>query len=162
MFLAKLGAIILLSYYYKSKIPKDHEDMCKVKKWHLYTGLMSLITFALTGQYMEHILVLSEQIGVDGQRMMYRASHMYLFFAGAINFLLGIYWRSMTTGWKVKLHYLASILFLISQPILMVAFLIEPNAVSEHRHITFVGCLTIFFGLLISAGVHGGSSDEFS
>lgn len=130
-----------------------------MKKLHFITGLVTLIIFAMTGQYMELSLALAEQ-DFDVQRMMYRASHIYLFFAGAINFLLGCYWRplvkdSATEGWLVKLQLLASCLLIIAQIILLLAFFIEPSAMPESRTLTFSGCLAVFLALLITAGVNG-------
>lgn len=62
-----------------------------MKKAYLYSGMLVLFIFALSGQYMLHVLDLPNT-ELDVQRMMYHASHIYLLLAGAANTLVGCYW----------------------------------------------------------------------
>ena len=116
---------------------------------HLSTGVIVLIVFALTGQYMILGLELPEQ-QFDVQRMMYRASHMYLFFAGALNVGVGCYWHYFDSKISRIFQITASFFMVLAQPVLLFAFWVEPGAVDHDRIATLAGCVLVLAGVLLS------------
>ena len=62
-----------------------------MKITHLARGIVVLRLFAVTGHYMKYHLN-QPATEFTAQRMMFRASHIYLLFAGTVNTLVGCYW----------------------------------------------------------------------
>ncbi|WND03143.1 hypothetical protein QGN29_02025 [Temperatibacter marinus] len=57
-----------------------------LRKTHFWGGLLGLILFALSGQYMESV---PTRYLDDGPRMMYRSMHIYFLFACLMNIIHG-------------------------------------------------------------------------
>lgn len=119
---------------------------------HLITGLLLILFFLLSGQYMQHTLRLSEQ-PFDAQRMMYRASHLYLLLVGVMNTLVGCYWQPFRSRLSCPIQGLSSVALLLAQAVFVVAFMTEPAVVSQDRMFTWLGCVLLLTatGLLIIA-----------
>ena len=117
-----------------------------MKLFHILTGMVVLIIFAATGQYMTFGLDLPNQV-FDAQRMMYRASHMYLLFVGALNVAVGCYWHQFSHGLARVLQYAASFCLLLAQPVLVYAFLVEPEVIDPERLMTLLGCILVLAGV---------------
>ncbi|MFV8783950.1 hypothetical protein ACNKU7_16140 [Microbulbifer sp. SA54] len=122
-----------------------------MKRIHLLSGLLFLVVFAVTGQYMLRYLGLPDQ-EMSAERMTYRASHMYLLFVGAINVVIGCYWIERKGQLRKNLQNFGSLMIVISQPVLLSAFLIEPQTEGPSRDITFLGCLLVLGGVILSLG----------
>lgn len=120
-----------------------------MKKVHLFSGISILIFFAITGHYMKYYLELPES-DFTVQRMMFRASHMYLLFAGAINTVLGCYWSEMQGRYIRWVQYFGSVLIVLAQLLLVVAFITEPEVVSKERTYTYLGCVFLLAGVVIT------------
>ena len=114
-----------------------------VKKLHLGIGISGLIIFALTGLYMDRVLGLPSS-EFDVQRMMYRASHIYLLLVSCGVLLVGCYWQ-VFTGLAKKLQVFGSVLMWAAFGLLLAAFFSEPANVDEDRLFTFLGCV-LFLG----------------
>jgi Mn2+/Fe2+ NRAMP family transporter len=123
-----------------------------VRKIHLFSGISVLVVFAITGQYMMHALDLQTS-KFDAQRMMYRASHIYLLWAGAINTLLGCYWVKVQGEFIPKVQAIASVLIVFSQVFLLLAFYVEPPAIDQDRLLTLAGCLCLLVGVVLTLGI---------
>ena len=116
-------------------------------KLHLLSGLFTLVIFALSGQYMLHVLELPEG-PLDVQRVIYRASHIYILLIGALNFLLGYYFKWETNGLMRAIQWLSSLVLIGSQAVFIYAFLTEPLAVDLGRRLTFVACVMVLAGVV--------------
>lgn len=132
-----------------------------MQKIHLISGITVMIIFALTGQYMIDTLDL-QNTDFDAQRMMYRASHIYLLWAGAVNTLLGCYWVKAQGRILVKIQLLASGFIVLSQVILLLAFYFEPPVIDQDRLLTVSGCISLLAGVVLTliitpAGLKTGS-----
>lgn len=94
---------------------------------HLFIGTAGLIAFALQGQLMEHSLGVSEL--QDGERMMYRTSHLYLMLASVINIVSAVSPQNSITSatWEATLSRLCSILILLAPPLLATSFFLESS-----------------------------------
>lgn len=120
-----------------------------MRKIHLVSGIALLVVFALTGQYMIHSLDLVNS-DFNAQRMMYRASHIYLLFAGCANILVGCYWSKASNKIAAYIQLLASILIIGSQVFLLLAFYFEPPALNQDRLLTLAGCLSLLSGVVLT------------
>lgn len=114
---------------------------------HLFSGLLFLALFLATGQYLGMILPPFEGT-LDGQRMMYRASHVYLLYASLLNLLAGAYWRPVTL--RLRTQFLASVLLLLAQPVLALGFFLEPGAMLLSRPWTLSGAVLALAGVVLS------------
>lgn len=120
-----------------------------MKKIHLFSGIIVLAIFALSGQYMLHSLELAST-ELNAQRVMYRASHMYLFWVGSANTLLGCYWVRFEGSRLRCAQYTASIAILLAQPILLMAFWTEPPVIDTERGLTLLGCTLLLLGVILT------------
>ncbi len=92
---------------------------------HFWTGIVFVIIFLLTGQYMD--LAHNHLEGMaDGPRMIYRSGHIYILFAAVLNLVSGIYWNELP-GFRKKLQILASVLLLLLPWVLLYGFFQEPH-----------------------------------
>lgn len=96
-----------------------------MRRLHLIVGLASVLAFLASGQCMnwryEHLHGLD-----DTTRMLFRSTHIYILFAALLNVMLGLYLVESPPGWRFWLQRAGSILILLSPPLLITAFLIEP------------------------------------
>ncbi|PYS73641.1 MAG: hypothetical protein DMF69_04235 [Acidobacteria bacterium] len=67
-----------------------------MKRFHLIFGLLLVIAFLLTGQYMDRFLQHLQSMP-DGPRMLYRSRHIYILLSGLINLGIGAYFISPHT-----------------------------------------------------------------
>lgn len=118
-----------------------------MRKTHLISGLLFFALFLASGRHMGQVL--PEFSGeLDGLRMMYRASHVYLLYASLLNLLAGAYWRPVVLRRRTQL--IASGLLLLSQPVLGAAFLLEPAHLMVARPFTLIGALLALAGVVLS------------
>lgn len=117
-----------------------------MKRLHLIAGIAALLVFALSGQYMHHVLELSAEEEFTSRRMMYRASHIYLLWAGAVNVLLGCYWAPFEGRYAQPAQWFGSALILVSPFVLLAAFWLEPPVTDMDGALTFLGCVALLAG----------------
>ena len=115
-----------------------------MKSVHLISGIITLVIFALTGQYMAQVIGLPET-EFNAQKMMYRASHIYLLWAGLINTCLGVYWRPLALR-NPFIQLASSWLLVTCQPVLLLAFFTEPGVEDQDRLLTLAGCIMALTG----------------
>lgn len=119
-----------------------------MKKVHFWLGLITIVLFILSGQFMR--ATLPEFSGeIDGGRMMYRASHIYLLMIGAMNLLVGLYYRPFVGLWPPRLQTLGSGLLVLAVPLLMAAFWFEPPDISSDRQLTFYGAVAVLASCVV-------------
>lgn len=97
-----------------------------IKTMHMWYGVLLLITFILTGQYMYHVLDKLQQLP-DGMRMLYRSSHIYILLSSIINLVLGLYMSADLIKKQIKLQILISFIIVIAPITLILGFFLEPN-----------------------------------
>lgn len=89
---------------------------------------------------------------MDAQRMMYRASHLYILFTAALNVAIGCYWAKRDSRFKILLQNTGSTMLILSQPFLLAAFIMEPQEDGSNRLITLLGCLLVLAGVVLTLG----------
>jgi hypothetical membrane protein len=111
-------------------------------------GLIFLVGFLLTGQYMHwflgHLAGLS-----DAPRMLYRSTHIYLMWSSLLNVALGLYLREFTVMLSRRAQLVGSLLILAGPFLLTAAFFIEPGLNGLERPFTRPAIITAFAGLLL-------------
>jgi hypothetical protein len=118
-----------------------------MKRLHLVVGVLSLIAFVLTGQYMRHVYPEIEGME-DGMRLLLRSRHLYIMLTGALNAGLGIY-LTQRTGWRRVAQWIGSGLIMIAPVILLVAFFVEPSRGIRAANIAVNGLVGTFAGIVL-------------
>lgn len=114
---------------------------------HLITGILIIIVFLLTGQYMEFYYPQMEGV-TDGARMMLRSRHIYILLAGLVNLGIGVYFIQQRKGWRKVLQLAGSGLLLIAPFLLTGAFFYEPTLPHLQRPLTLPAIVALLTGTL--------------
>jgi len=97
-----------------------------MKRFHLIFGLVVLVVFLLTGQYMhwfhEHLRHMP-----DGPRLLYRTRHIFILLSGLLHLGIGSYFSPRAEKWRRSLQYLGSVLITIAPVLLTIGFFYEPH-----------------------------------
>ena len=118
-----------------------------MRKAHLISGLLFFALFLVSGRHMGEVMPAFTG-ELDGLRMMYRASHVYLLYASLLNLLAGAYWRPVILRRRTQL--IASCLLLLSQPVLGLGFLLEPALNLVDRPFSLTGAILALAGVTLS------------
>ena len=118
-----------------------------MRKAHLSSGLLFFALFLASGRHMGQVLPAFNG-ELDGLRMMYRASHVYLLYASLLNVLAGAYWHPVSV--RRRAQVLASCLLLLRQPVLGLGFLLEPALNLLERPLSLAGALLALTGVALS------------
>jgi hypothetical protein len=95
-----------------------------VRRLHLVVGVVGIIGFLATGQYMD--LVHDHLRGMDdAQRLLFRSTHIYLLFGSLINLALGLYMQPVF-GWRWWVRTTGSFLILAVPFLAAMGFFTEP------------------------------------
>lgn len=116
-----------------------------MKKFHLLSGLAMVLVFVLSGLYLKSTLPSFEGV-LDGNRMMWRASHIYMMMSATVNVMSGIYYRPFPYSLAAWLQRFGSMMVIVSQAVLLAAFAVEPARNMIERPFTLVGCVLLLFG----------------
>lgn len=119
-----------------------------MRRAHLIVGVLGVIVFVITGQVMARhvpdIHTLSAEV-----RLMYVSRHIYLLGAALVNLVLGLYLEVQPPGWRRVLHYLGSLLILVSPVSLLLAFTAEPAlGMAGRSWRSFSGLIALFAGVM--------------
>ena len=115
-----------------------------LKGLHLIIGLLALVTFLLTGQYMRyHIHHLME--ADDRLRFSLRGNHIYILLSALINLGLGAYLHLSFVRWKAYAQRIGSLLVLAATVLIVLAFFFESKA-SLERPYTFWAAVMFIAG----------------
>ena len=117
-----------------------------MKRLHLVLGLVLVLVFLLTGQYMEYV---HNRTLPDGVRVLYRSRHIYLLFNALINICLGLYVVYAQEGWRRTLQLIGSILILIAPVFLLAGFFYEPPRGADQTIIAPYGIFATAIGMLL-------------
>lgn len=116
---------------------------------HTGVGLIFLIIFLATGQYMGASFP-DLYDGNEVVRVLYRANHIYILMAAMLNVTLGIYLIQHHKQDRKIIQWLASILILISPILFLSGFFYESHSVDLDRPFTFWGAVFILSGVLLN------------
>ena len=101
----------------------------RMRRYHLSLGLLTIVAFLITGQFMRHHQPPLETFG-DSTRLMFRSRHIYILASGLVNLMLGLYMQRRPEGWRRIVQGMGSVLLVISALLLVLAFLVEPQEAS--------------------------------
>jgi hypothetical protein len=101
--------------------------MHALKPVHLIVGVVGIIAFVLTGQYMG--IFLQGLAGMpDGPRLLYRSSHLYLMWSSLLNLVIGYYFVAAASQGARIAQGIASALLLAGPPLILIGFFVESPA----------------------------------
>ena len=119
-----------------------------MKKFHLIFGALVIITFLLTGQYMdryhEHLRGMA-----DGPRMMFRSRHIFILLSGLLHLGLGTYWQNRVNITQRAFQLIGSALITIAPVFFLLGFIYEPWLEKLHGPYARVGIYAIAAGTLL-------------
>ena len=130
-----------------------------MKRFHLIFGLIVLVVFLLTGQYMdryhEHL-----RYTPDGPRMLYRTRHIFILMSGLLHLGIGSYFFVRAQTWRRALQMLGSLLITIAPVLFTIGFFSEPKLEGLHAPLSKIGVIIIAVGALLHvvSGVKEGRS----
>lgn len=119
-----------------------------MRRLHLWTGLLTVIIFLLTGQFMRHhqppMTAFTPEV-----RMLFRSRHIYILTAGLVNLMLGLYLQR-PPGWRGRAQLLGSALLLPSPALLILAFTQEPQrGFQQETMFSHWGLYALFAGSML-------------
>jgi len=118
-----------------------------VKKIHLTFGILVLIVFLLTGQYMDKYY--HHMVGVpDGIRLLYRTRHIFILLSGLTNLGIGAYFSYRLEFWRRVLQLAGSGLTFLASFLFIVAFFYEPGLKDLHTPLSHWGTYCIATGVV--------------
>ena len=121
-----------------------------MKRFHLIFGLAMLVTFLLTGQYMdrfhEHLRNMA-----DGPRMLYRTRHIFILFSGLLHLGIGTYFRYRLDAQRRILQIVGSLLATVASVLFIIAFFYEPHLTHLYAPLSKAGVIMIAIGALLHA-----------
>jgi len=115
---------------------------------HLIFGLLVMIAFLLTGQYMD---IYHDHLNgmPDGLRMLYRTRHIFILFAGLLNLGIGAYFSYRQQLWRRILQALGSGLIVVASVLFIAAFFYEPTLKDLYTPLSHWWTYTILAGTLL-------------
>jgi len=119
-----------------------------LRQVHRFVGLAAVIVFVGTGAYMhfryDHLRGMT-----DATRLLFRSTHIYLFFTGLLNLALGLYFSPARDPWARRLQLLGSVLILAAPLLELAAFLREPFLGGLQRPFTKPAVYAALAGMLL-------------
>jgi len=119
-----------------------------MKRFHLIFGLLLVIIFLLTGQYMDRVHQ-HLQFMADGPRMLYRSRHIYILLSGLIHLGIGTYFRYRSANWSRTLQLLGSLFITTASLLFVYAFFYEPRLAGLQTPLSSKGMYVIVAGVLL-------------
>lgn len=117
---------------------------------HLVVGIVGLILFLLSGQYMD--LVHDHLRGMpDGPRLLFRSTHIFLLWSSLLNLLLGCYLTSTAPAFLRYVRVIGSYALLVGPPLLAASFLVESQTETLVRPIARVAIYLALAGAIAHA-----------
>ncbi|HET8780776.1 MAG TPA: hypothetical protein VFM63_00040 [Pyrinomonadaceae bacterium] len=119
-----------------------------MKRFHLIFGVVMLVVFLLTGQYMDrfhhHLMYMP-----DGPRLLYRTRHIFILMSGLLHVGIGAYFTLRLTTTRRILQLIGSALITVATVLFIVAFFYEPHLPALHTPLSLAGTITIAIGTLL-------------
>ncbi|HYG81062.1 MAG TPA: hypothetical protein VD861_11775 [Pyrinomonadaceae bacterium] len=120
-----------------------------MKRLHLTLGVLVVIVFLLTGQYMDFQNPKVREMTDEGARMMFRSRHIYILLAGLVNLGVGVYFTYHSARWRKTLQLAGSILILLAPLLMTAAFFYEPTLKGLQRTFTQPAIVALFAGVFL-------------
>jgi hypothetical protein len=117
-----------------------------MKRIHFVFGMVLVLVFLLTGQYMEYV---HNRTLSDGVRLLYRSRHIYLLLNALINITLGLYVQYGPSGWRRSLQIMGSVLIIVAPAFLLAGFFYEPPRGANQTIIAPYGIFATAIGILL-------------
>ena len=119
-----------------------------MRKVHLTFGILVLIIFLLTGQYMDKYF--HHMVGVpDGIRLLYRTRHIFILLSGLTNLGIAAYFTYRDQFWPRAFQLIGSGLTIASSLLFIVAFFYEPGLEGLHTPLSHWGTYCIAAGVIL-------------
>jgi hypothetical protein len=119
-----------------------------VKKVHLIFGILVLIVFLLTGQFMDKHF--HHMVGMpDGTRLLYRTRHIFILLSGLTNLGIAAYFMYREQFWPRAFQLIGSGLTIASSLLFIVAFFYEPGLAGLHTPLSHWGTYCISAGVIL-------------
>ena len=122
----------------------------KLKNLHGVVGGSTVVVFLGTGLFMR---IQFPDIYEENEviRFLFRANHVYLLFSGLLNVMAGLEFSSPRIAWKKALYVTGSWLLILSSPLFLGAFIIEPLQANPMRPLTITSVFLSFVGVAFHA-----------
>ena len=120
-----------------------------MKRLHLIFGVLVVLVFLLTGQYMDFQEPKVRELADEGTRMMYRSRHIYLLLTGLVNLGVGVYFTYHKAPWRKTLQIAGSALILLAPLLMTAAFFYEPTLKGLQRTFTQPAIVALFAGVFL-------------
>jgi hypothetical protein len=121
-----------------------------MKRFHLVFGVVILVAFLLTGQYMDRVHEHLHNMP-DGPRMLYRTRHIFILFSGLLHLGLGTYFGYRSDAKRRLVQMLGSSLVTIASVLFIIAFFYEPHLTRLYAPLSKAGVIMIAVGTLLHA-----------
>ena len=119
-----------------------------MKRFHLIFGLLLVIIFLLTGQYMDryhnHLRGMA-----DGMRMLYRTRHIFILLSGLLHLGIGTYFFYRSEMWGKTFQAAGSLMITIASVLFVIAFFYEPHLADLKTPLSHRGMYLIASGTLL-------------
>ena len=119
-----------------------------MKLLHQITGILVVVIFLLTGQYLDFYYPHMDGVS-DGVRMMFRSRHIYILLAGLLNIGIGVYFSYHKKFWRKILQLTGSSMLLVAPLLLTAAFFYEPTHGHLQRPFTLPAIVALLSGTLL-------------
>ena len=132
-----------------------------MKRLHLILGVLVVVGFLLTGQYMDWQEPKVRELTDEGARMMFRSRHIYLLLSGLVNLGVGAYFTYRVARWRRALQVAGSALILLAPPLMTAAFFYEPTLRGLQRTFTQPAVVALFAGVFLHlfSGIRAGRDE---
>jgi hypothetical protein len=118
-----------------------------MKRFHIIFGLIVLVVFLLTGQYMDryhqHLMYMP-----DGPRMLYRSRHIFILMSGLLHVGIGSYFQYRLQTWRRVLQIIGSLLITVATVTFTTAFFYEPTLADLQKPLSLLATISIAVGML--------------
>jgi hypothetical protein len=119
-----------------------------VKRFHLIFGLLLVVIFLLTGQYMDRVHDHLQGMP-DGPRMLYRTRHIYILLSGLLHLGIGSYFKYRSESVRRIVQLLGSLLITIAPILFIIGFFREPHLSGLYAPLSKNGIILIAIGTLL-------------
>src|SRR4051812_17436563 len=119
-----------------------------MKRFHLIFGLLLVIVFLLTGQYMDRVHQ-HLRFMADGPRMLYRTRHIYILLSGLIHLGIGSYFKYRESRSRRTLQLLGTLFTTAASVLFVFAFFREPVLTGLETPLASKGIYLISFGVVL-------------
>lgn len=119
-----------------------------IGKVHFYVGIIIIIIFLLTGQYMHHNFDHLKDMELMN-RALFRAGHLYILLFGLINVSLGTHFYMHSNRMLRKIQLFGSVIILIASFLVIYGFFKELPTEQIERPLTRISLYLIFLGVSV-------------